>query len=110
MDMAWCMPRAWAVMTWHAMGGVLGGPCSAKAWEDMARVHDVLQRCAELPAVARRLVSRGHGAASDFGALEVLAGASIAHTDPYRVAAALDAQLAAQDIDGDSRMACVDGW
>ena len=65
---------------------------------------------AELPAAARRLVSRGRGAASDFGALEVLAGASIAHTDPFRVAAALDAQLAAQDIDSESDPACVDGW
>jgi hypothetical protein len=49
------------------------------------------------PPVVARLVSRGKldNAASDFGGLEVFGGASIGHTDPYRVAAALDQQLAA---------------
>jgi hypothetical protein len=44
-----------------------------------------------------RVVARGKldSAASDFGGLEVLGGASIGHTDPYAVLAALDAQLAA---------------
>ncbi|GBF92915.1 hypothetical protein Rsub_05751 [Raphidocelis subcapitata] len=48
------------------------------------------------PVVAR-VVARGSldSAASDFGGLEVLGGASIGHTDPYAVVAALDAQLAA---------------
>lgn len=47
------------------------------------------------PVVAR-IVSRGkaNSAASDFGALEVFGGASIGHTDPYAVIAAVDAQLA----------------
>jgi hypothetical protein len=47
--------------------------------------------------VAGRLASRGRAgsAASDFGALEVFAGASIAHTDPFAVCRALDEQLAA---------------
>lgn len=49
------------------------------------------------PPVVARLVSRGKldNAASDYGGLEVFGGASIGHTDPYAVAAALDAQLAA---------------
>ncbi|KAL4448868.1 hypothetical protein ABPG77_007585 [Micractinium sp. CCAP 211/92] len=45
-----------------------------------------------LPVVAR-VVSRGKlsSQASDFGGLEVFGGASIGHTDPFRVAAALHA-------------------
>ena len=41
---------------------------------------------------AGRLAARGRAgsAASDFGALEVFAGASIAHTDPFAVCRALD--------------------
>ena len=48
-----------------------------------------------LPVVAR-LVSRGRPAAvsSDFGGLEVFGGATIGHTDPWVVAAALDRALA----------------
>lgn len=42
--------------------------------------------------VFARVVSRGHGPASDFGTLEVVGGASIGHTDPYRVMAAIQAQ------------------
>jgi hypothetical protein len=51
---------------------------------------------ARAPVVAR-VVSRGKldSPASDFGGLEVFGGASIGHTDPYRVAAAVDDQLAA---------------
>lgn len=47
------------------------------------------------PVVAR-VVGRGKlgSAASDYGCLEVFGGASIGATDPYVVAAALDAQLA----------------
>ena len=43
-----------------------------------------------LPVVAR-VVSRGRlsSQASDFGGLEVFGGASIGHTDPFRVAEAL---------------------
>ena len=43
-----------------------------------------------LPVVAR-VVSRGRlsNQASDFGGLEVFGGASIGHTDPFRVAQAL---------------------
>jgi len=50
----------------------------------------------ELPLVAR-VVSRGRAAsaASDYGCLEVFGGASIGHSDPFRVIEALDAQLAA---------------
>eukprot|EP00887_Chlorella_sp_A99_P007270 scaffold2.g7270.t1 len=53
-------------------GGVVSGPCTA------------------------RLVSRGKlgSAASDYGGLEVFGGASIAHTDPYAVGAALERVLA----------------
>ncbi len=42
-----------------------------------------------------RVVSRGRAAqpASDFGGLEVLGGASIGHTDPYEVMAAVEQQL-----------------
>ncbi|PSC76196.1 hypothetical protein C2E20_0078 [Micractinium conductrix] len=49
-------------------------------------------RGAPLPVVAR-IVSRGKlsSAASDFGGLEVFGGASIGHTDPFKVAAALRA-------------------
>ncbi|KAI8470200.1 MAG: hypothetical protein J3K34DRAFT_458990 [Monoraphidium minutum] len=49
------------------------------------------------PPVVARIVSRGKlGApASDFGAIEVFCRASIGHTDPFAIAAALDAQLAA---------------
>lgn len=48
------------------------------------------------PPVVARLVSRGKldNIASDFGGLEVFGGASIGHTDPYRVLAAIDEQLA----------------
>lgn len=47
-----------------------------------------------VPVVAR-VVSRGRvgSAASDFGGLEVFGGASIGHTDPWRVKEALDAAL-----------------
>ena len=48
------------------------------------------------PIVAR-VVSRGKlgHPASDFGALEVLGGASIGHTDPYRVMVAIGSRLQA---------------
>ena len=57
-----------------------------------------------------RLVSRGRAgaAASDFGALEVFAGAAIAHTDPFTVIAALDMQLAALSAPADR--SCTDAW
>ena len=47
------------------------------------------------PLVIGRLVSRGRleSKASDFGGLEVFAGSSIGHTDPFRVAEALAAVL-----------------
>ena len=50
---------------------------------------------ADGPCTAR-VVSRGRLAsgASDFGGLEVFGGASIAHTDPFAVGAALDRVLA----------------
>jgi hypothetical protein len=50
--------------------------------------------------VTARVVSRGHAAsrASDFGALEVFGGASIGHTSPWTVAAAMDAELAARGL------------
>lgn len=43
-----------------------------------------------------RVVSRGKlsNRASDFGGLEVFAGASIGHTDPYAVHAAVGRRLA----------------
>lgn len=43
-------------------------------------------------------MSRGsaNSRASDFGGLEVFGGASIGHTDPFRVIAALDEQMAAE--------------
>jgi len=46
--------------------------------------------------VVVRLVSRGKldSIASDFGGLEVFGGASIGHTDPYRVVEAINQQLA----------------
>jgi hypothetical protein len=45
----------------------------------------------------RRVVSRGNisSRSSDFGALEVFAGASIGHTDPYVVHAAISTRLSA---------------
>jgi hypothetical protein len=51
--------------------------------------------------VTARVVSRGHAAsrASDFGALEVFGGASIGHTSPWTVAAAMDAELAARSLE-----------
>ena len=60
-------------------------------------VPDSFAVAARAPPVVARVVSRGKldAAASDFGGLEVFGGASIGHTDPYRVADALDAQLAA---------------
>ena len=44
-----------------------------------------------------RIVSRGNLAskASDYGGLEVFGGASIGHTDPFDVIAAVDRELAA---------------
>lgn len=50
-----------------------------------------------------RVVSRGSlgSKASDFGALEVFGQASIGHTDPYAVIAALDAQM--QGVQGYSK-------
>ena len=44
-----------------------------------------------------RIASRGNLAskASDYGGLEVFGGASIGHTDPFDVMAAVDQQLAA---------------
>lgn len=44
------------------------------------------------PPVMARMVSRGsmQSKASDFGALEVFAGASLAHTDPYEVIQSVD--------------------
>ena len=47
------------------------------------------------PPVVARVVSRGRasGGASDFGGLEVFAGASIGHTDPWTVMKALDTSL-----------------
>jgi len=47
-----------------------------------------------VPVVAR-IVSRGRlsSAASDFGGLEVFAGASIGHTDPWTVMQTLDKSL-----------------
>lgn len=46
---------------------------------------------------ACRIASRGNLAskASDYGGLEVFGGASIGHTDPFDVIAAVDQQLAA---------------
>lgn len=49
--------------------------------------------CGAWRPVFARVVSRGHGPASDFGTLEVVGGASIGHTDPYRVIAAIRQQL-----------------
>ena len=45
----------------------------------------------QAPPVIARVVGRGKlsSQASDFGGLEVFGGASIGHTDPYRVAEAL---------------------
>eukprot|EP00195_Chlamydomonas_chlamydogama_P000502 CAMPEP_0202919522 /NCGR_PEP_ID=MMETSP1392-20130828/76056_1 /ASSEMBLY_ACC=CAM_ASM_000868 /TAXON_ID=225041 /ORGANISM="Chlamydomonas chlamydogama, Strain SAG 11-48b" /LENGTH=480 /DNA_ID=CAMNT_0049612915 /DNA_START=177 /DNA_END=1620 /DNA_ORIENTATION=+ len=50
--------------------------------------------------VMARVVSRGRVAqvASDFGCLEVVGGASIGHTDPYRVIAAVEEQLQGQGL------------
>ena len=58
------------------------------------------ERGRPVPVVAR-IVSRGRlsSAASDFGGLEVFGGASIGHTDPYRVHEALVAAHAAQQAD-----------
>jgi hypothetical protein len=51
--------------------------------------------------VLARVVSRGKlsSAASDYGTLEVVGGASIGHTDPYRVIAAVEQQLGAWAAD-----------
>lgn len=50
-----------------------------------------------IPVGVRRVVSRGDvsSRSSDFGALEVFAGASIGHTDPYVVHAAISRRLSA---------------
>ncbi|KAK9844700.1 hypothetical protein WJX74_005673 [Apatococcus lobatus] len=49
------------------------------------------------PGVQARIASRGNlsSKASDYGGLEVFGGASIGHTDPFDVIAAVDQQLAA---------------
>jgi hypothetical protein len=48
-----------------------------------------------------RIVSRGRlsSPASDFGTLEVVGGASIGHTDPYKVIAAVRQKLGAAAVD-----------
>ena len=67
-----------------------------------AGIHNILVPGAvAVPAgapVVARIVSRGRlsSAASDFGGLEVFGGASIGHTDPFQVKAALDAVLSRQ--------------
>lgn len=50
--------------------------------------------CCSKPVVAR-IVSRGRisAPASDFGCLEVVGGASIGHTDPYKLMATVEARL-----------------
>lgn len=59
--------------------------CARPAW---------LQQGPLAPVIAR-VVSRGKltSAASDFGGLEVFGGASIGHTDPFKVVAALEQRL-----------------
>jgi hypothetical protein len=56
--------------------------------------------CSDGAGVIARVVSRGHLAsrASDYGALEVFGGASIGHTSPWALAAALDTELAARSL------------
>ena len=51
-------------------------------------------------AVTARVLSRGQlsSRASDYGALEVFGGASIGHTSPWTLAAALDAEAAARGM------------
>jgi hypothetical protein len=51
--------------------------------------------------VLARVVSRGKlsSAASDYGTLEVVGGASIGHTDPFRVIAAVEQQLGVWALD-----------
>lgn len=53
--------------------------------------------CAVRVALLFRVVSRGKlsSQASDFGGLEVFGGASIGHTDPLRVIAAVDKRIGA---------------
>ena len=56
--------------------------------------------CAAPGGVTARLLSRGKAAskASDFGALEVFGGASIGHTSPWTLMAALDDEAAARGV------------
>ena len=82
-------------------GASFGGD-SAMPWDE-GLVHEgegepqqQQQQHGRGPIVAR-VVSRGKlgHPASDFGALEVLGGASIGHTDPYRVIGAIGIRLQA---------------
>lgn len=74
---------------------LLAGGASAAAAAAAAADGDG-SGAAAAPAVVARISSRGNPSAksSDFGGLEVYGHASIGHTDPYIVAAALDASLA----------------
>ena len=69
-----------------AAAGASWEECGAEAEEALAAV-----RRAYGGGVLARVVSRGSAAskASDFGALEVLGGASIGHTNPWTVYAAM---------------------
>jgi len=60
-----------------------------------ARVCEIKNNSAAFFPVVGRIVSRGRlsSGASDFGGLEVFAGASIGHTDPWTVMQALDESL-----------------
>ncbi|KAF5830455.1 hypothetical protein DUNSADRAFT_14552 [Dunaliella salina] len=67
--------------------GILSMPTSSDAADTLGNLP-----CSMLLA---RVVSRGHSSkvASDYGCLEVVGGASIGNTDPFRVIDAVDQQL-----------------
>ena len=87
-----------------AAGGGAAAAAAADGGARRARVGLVVDDALWVPdawprgaaPVVARVVSRGAlgAAASDFGGLEVFGGASIGHTDPWAVVAALDEQLA----------------
>ncbi|GAB4820069.1 hypothetical protein N2152v2_007115 [Parachlorella kessleri] len=74
--------------------GVLGQQGQQQA-QQPGSVEDMWAAGEPMGPVLARVVSRGKPSsqASDFGGLEVFGGASIAHTDPWMVAQALDAVL-----------------
>lgn len=81
--------------------GILNVPCGgAGSWEngevdEVGRGGGAHDGATQPPLMLARVVSRGlmSSLTSDYGSLEVIGGASIGHTDPYVVIAAVEAQL-----------------